>query len=94
MKYSRSENIKGSKELTYSLSVTKPFEVSTLFYTMLFEPLTKGFIDEPFIIMPHISCVSPWPIDIISTSVELVNNIYLFYWIFILYNNDVNVILT
>nr|XP_034182161.1 trafficking protein particle complex subunit 11 isoform X1 [Osmia lignaria]XP_034182162.1 trafficking protein particle complex subunit 11 isoform X1 [Osmia lignaria]XP_034182163.1 trafficking protein particle complex subunit 11 isoform X1 [Osmia lignaria]XP_034182165.1 trafficking protein particle complex subunit 11 isoform X1 [Osmia lignaria]XP_034182166.1 trafficking protein particle complex subunit 11 isoform X1 [Osmia lignaria] len=75
VKYSRSENIKGSKELTYSLSVTKPFEVSTLFYTMLFEPLAKGFIDEPFIIMPHISCVSPWPIDIISTSVELGDSI-------------------
>ncbi|XP_017788618.1 PREDICTED: trafficking protein particle complex subunit 11 [Habropoda laboriosa] len=69
--YSRSEQIKGSKELTYSLSVAKPFEISTLFYTTLFEPLTKGFINEPFIIMPHISCVSPWPISIINTSIEL-----------------------
>ncbi|XP_078045285.1 trafficking protein particle complex subunit 11 gry isoform X2 [Augochlora pura] len=77
--YSNSEEIKGAKELTYSLSVTKPFEVSTLFYTTLFEPMTKGFINEPFIIMPHISCVSPWPINIISTSIELVNNICILY---------------
>ncbi|CAK9810108.1 Trafficking protein particle complex subunit 11 [Anthophora plagiata] len=71
IEYSKTEQIKGSKELTYSLSVTKPFEISTLFYTTFFEPLTKGFINEPFIIMPHISCVSPWPISIISTSIEL-----------------------
>ncbi|XP_076626915.1 trafficking protein particle complex subunit 11 gry isoform X2 [Colletes latitarsis] len=75
VEYPKSEQIKGIKELTYSLSVTKPFEVSTLFYTALFEPLTKGFINEPFIIMPHISCVSPWPINIISTSVELGDSI-------------------
>ena len=73
--YSKPEQVKGTKELTYSLSVTKPFEVSTLFYTTLFEPLTKGFINEPFIIMPHISCVSPWPINIITTSVELGDSI-------------------
>ncbi|XP_043524770.1 trafficking protein particle complex subunit 11 isoform X1 [Frieseomelitta varia] len=75
VEYLRSKQIKGSKELLYSLSVTKPFEVSTLFYTTLFESLTKGFINEPFIIMPHISCVSPWPINIISTSIELGDSI-------------------
>ncbi|XP_076289261.1 trafficking protein particle complex subunit 11 gry isoform X2 [Lasioglossum baleicum] len=75
LEYSKSEEIKGTKELTHSLSVSKPFEVSTLFYTTLFEPMTKGFINEPFIIMPHISCVSPWPINIISTSIELGDSI-------------------
>lgn len=53
--------------------VKKPFEVTTQFYTTLFEPLTKGFVNESFIIMPHITCVSPWPIQILSTSVELVS---------------------
>lgn len=64
----------------YSLAVKKPFEVATQFYTTLFEPLTKGFINEPFIIMPHITCVSPWPIKILSTSIELVNlqSIYMY----------------
>lgn len=71
--YSRSEQIKGCKELTYSLAVKKPFEVATQFYTTLFEPLTKGFVNEPFIIMPHITCISPWAIKILSTSIEPVS---------------------
>ncbi|XP_031844601.1 trafficking protein particle complex subunit 11 gry isoform X2 [Nomia melanderi] len=75
VEYTKPEQIKGMKELTYSLSVAKPFEVSTLFYTTQFEPMTKGFINEPFIIMPHISCVSPRPINIISTSIELGDSI-------------------
>ncbi|XP_018405542.1 PREDICTED: trafficking protein particle complex subunit 11 isoform X1 [Cyphomyrmex costatus] len=73
--YTRPEQIRGSKELTYSLAVKKPFEVATQFYTTLFEPLTKGFVNEPFIIMPHITCVSPWPINILSTSIELADSI-------------------
>ncbi|XP_076160826.1 trafficking protein particle complex subunit 11 gry isoform X2 [Ptiloglossa arizonensis] len=75
VEYSRSEEIKGTKELTYLLSVAKPFEVSTLFYTVLLEPLTKGFIDVPFIIMPHVSCISQWPLNIINTSIELGDSI-------------------
>ncbi|KAL0106721.1 hypothetical protein PUN28_015336 [Cardiocondyla obscurior] len=73
--YTRFEQIKGNKEITYSLVVKKPFEVATQFYTTLFEPLTKGFVNEPFIIMPHITCVSPWPINILSTSIELADSI-------------------
>lgn len=59
------------------LAVKKPFEVATQFYTTLFEPLTNGFVNEPFIIMPHITCVSPWPINILSTSIELVSSQYM-----------------
>lgn len=70
--YSRLEQIKGSKELTYSLTVKKPFEVATQFFTTFFEPLKKGFINERLLIMPHITCVSPWPIKILSTSIEVV----------------------
>lgn len=73
--YSRPEQIRGSKELTYSLAVKKPFEIATQFYTTCFESLTKGFVNEPFIIMPHITCVSPWPINILSTSIELADAI-------------------
>ncbi|XP_011691077.1 PREDICTED: trafficking protein particle complex subunit 11-like [Wasmannia auropunctata] len=73
--YTRPEQIRGSKELTYLLAVKKPFEVATHFYTTLFEPLTKGFVNESFIIMPHITCVSPSPINILSTSVELADSI-------------------
>ncbi|XP_014475297.1 PREDICTED: trafficking protein particle complex subunit 11 [Dinoponera quadriceps] len=73
--YARPEQVKGNKELTYTLAVKKPFEVTTQFYTTLFEPLTNGFVNEPFIIMPHVTCVSPWPINILSTSIELADSI-------------------
>lgn len=86
--YFRPEQVKGSKELTYSLAVKKPFEVATQFYTTLFEPLTKGFVNEPFIIMPHITCVSPWPISILSTSIELVSSRYMYIVQLFLYRHD------
>ncbi|XP_034951307.1 trafficking protein particle complex subunit 11 [Chelonus insularis] len=73
--YVNEEGIKRSKELTYSLSIVKPFDVTTQFYTKLFEPLTKAFVNEPFIMMPHVVCTSPWPIEILDTSVELGNSL-------------------
>ncbi|XP_033218517.1 trafficking protein particle complex subunit 11 [Belonocnema kinseyi] len=75
LEYSNSELKKGSSEIKYSLCVVKPFEITTQFYTMLYEPLTKGFINESFFMMPHITCTSPWPIKIIETSVELGDSI-------------------
>ncbi|KAG7196538.1 hypothetical protein KM043_018560 [Ampulex compressa] len=75
LEYSRLERIKGSKELLYSLPVLKPFDVATQFYTTLFEPLTKGHIGEPFIMMPHVTCTSPWPIKILDTFIELGDSI-------------------
>ena len=76
LEYTKSEQTKGVTEIKYSLCVVKPFEITTQFYTMLYEPLTKGFINEPFFMMPHITCTSPWPIKIIETSVELVSIFY------------------
>ncbi|XP_024945200.1 trafficking protein particle complex subunit 11 [Cephus cinctus] len=73
--YSITEQVKCSKELIYTFSVMKPFEVTTQFYTVLFQPLTKGFINDPFIMMSHITCISPWPITILSTSIELGDSI-------------------
>ncbi|XP_001606110.2 trafficking protein particle complex subunit 11 [Nasonia vitripennis] len=75
IEYLRSGQKKDSKETNYSFAVVKPFDVSTQFYTMLYEPLTKGFINEPLFIMPHITCTSPWPIEIEDTSIELGNSI-------------------
>ncbi|XP_057320612.1 trafficking protein particle complex subunit 11 [Microplitis mediator] len=72
--YAADDDIKRSKEITYSLSVVKPFDVTTQFYTQLFEPLTKAFVNEQFIVMPHVVCTSPWPILILDTSVELGNS--------------------
>lgn len=93
MEYNRSGQRKCYKELSYLLPFVKPFEVTTQFYTMLYEPLTKGFIDEPMFIMPHITCTSPWPIKILQTSVELVRIIFfisfLFNFIFAITNKQI-----
>lgn len=73
--YTMNEQNKSSEQLTINVGVVKPFEITTQFYTMLYEPLTKGFINEPFFIMPHINCTSPWPIKILGTSIELGDSI-------------------
>lgn len=71
VEYLYPNKIQGYKEIVHCVPVSKPFEVTTRFFTSLLEPLSKGFIHEPFIVMPHISCTSPWPIKIINTSIEL-----------------------
>ncbi|KAK2581512.1 hypothetical protein KPH14_005173 [Odynerus spinipes] len=71
VEYVYPNEIQGSKEIVHCIPVSKPFEVTTRFFTSLLEPLTKGFIQESFIVMPHISCTSPCPIKIINTSIEL-----------------------
>ncbi|XP_066598539.1 trafficking protein particle complex subunit 11-like [Prorops nasuta] len=71
VEYVKSDQTKRIRELSYKLTVVKAFEVTTQFYTTLFESLSKAFLNEPFIMMPHISCVSPWPIEIMNTSVDL-----------------------
>lgn len=75
IEYKDNDELKRNKELLYSLTIVKPFDVSTQFYTKLFEPLTKAFVNEPFMIMPHIVCTSPWPLRIINSSIELGNSI-------------------
>lgn len=77
--YLMNEQKKSTDSFLLNISVVKPFEITTQFYTMLYEPLTKGFINEPFFMMPHITCTSPWPIKIIGTSIELVCCFYLIF---------------
>ncbi|XP_014236114.1 trafficking protein particle complex subunit 11 [Trichogramma pretiosum] len=72
--YLRQGQNRDSKITLYQFSIVKPFDVSTQFYTMLYEPLSKAFVNEPLFIMPHITCTSPWPIQIESTSIELASS--------------------
>ncbi|XP_046424871.1 trafficking protein particle complex subunit 11 isoform X1 [Neodiprion fabricii] len=69
--YSNIEEVKYSREITYNLPMVKPFDITTQFYTTLFEPISKGFVYEPFIMMPNIICSSPSPITILGTCIEL-----------------------
>ncbi|XP_015120848.1 trafficking protein particle complex subunit 11 [Diachasma alloeum] len=66
-----SDLMKRVREETHAVEIVKPFDIGTQFYTRLFEPLTKAFVDEEFVVMPNIECSSPWPLKILGTSVEL-----------------------
>lgn len=72
VEYSKEEHTKCTKDFPLTLHFAKPFEMTTQFYTTLFESTNKGFVDEPLIVMPHLTCTSPWPINIIDATIELV----------------------
>lgn len=61
------------KEFTTKITVVKPFEVSTDFVAMNFKPVSKCFIDDPLIVMPHVKILSPWDLLIVDTELELVD---------------------
>ncbi|XP_049939900.1 trafficking protein particle complex subunit 11 isoform X1 [Schistocerca serialis cubense] len=59
------------KEVSLTLPIVKPFDVNAKFFSMKFEPVTKTFAKEPFLIMPHVNCSSPCPLEIVDSSLEL-----------------------
>ncbi|CAK1584977.1 unnamed protein product [Parnassius mnemosyne] len=61
------------KDFTTKITVTKPFEVTTHFVAMNFKPITKCFVDDPFIVMPQIKILSPWDLLIVDTELEVAN---------------------
>lgn len=61
------------KDFTTKITVIKPFEVNTNFVAMNFKPISKCFIDDPFIVMPQIKILSPWDLLIMDTELELID---------------------
>ncbi|KAI5631421.1 foie gras liver health family 1 domain-containing protein [Phthorimaea operculella] len=59
------------KEFITKITVIKPFEVTTNFVAMNFKPITKCFVDDPFIAMPQIKIFSPWNLLILDTELEV-----------------------
>ncbi|KAJ9597775.1 hypothetical protein L9F63_011383 [Diploptera punctata] len=59
------------KEQTVMVPVVKPFDITAKFFSVKFEPIAKAFAKEPFIVMPYVSCVSPFPLVIQDSCVEL-----------------------
>lgn len=62
-----------TREFTTKITVIKPFEVSTSFVAMNFKPISKCFVDDPFIVMPQIKILSPWDLLIVDTELEVVD---------------------
>lgn len=61
------------KESCLQVEVVKPFDATAKFFSQKFEPITKAFTQEPFIVMPELKCLSPWPLYIETTCLELVS---------------------
>ncbi|XP_049876792.1 trafficking protein particle complex subunit 11 [Pectinophora gossypiella] len=59
------------KDFITKITVIKPFEVSTNFVAMNFQPIPKCFVDDPFIVMPQIKILSPWELMILDTDLEV-----------------------
>ncbi|KRT86775.1 hypothetical protein AMK59_2592 [Oryctes borbonicus] len=55
---------------TVNVSIVKPFEITTKYMSMLFECINKFYVEEEFVIMPIINCLSPWPIIIENSSLD------------------------
>nr|XP_022918044.1 trafficking protein particle complex subunit 11 [Onthophagus taurus] len=62
------------KEDSFHLSTVKPFEISTKFLSGLFENVNKFYVEEEFVTMIIINSLSPWPLFIEESSLELTNN--------------------
>lgn len=55
------------------IPVIKPFEVSAEILSMKFEQIQKCYAYDSFILSPTIQILSPWPIIIHHTTLELVS---------------------
>ncbi|XP_050682562.1 trafficking protein particle complex subunit 11 [Leptidea sinapis] len=61
------------RDFTTKITVIKPFEVEASFSDMNFKPITKCFLDDPFIVMPQIKILSPWSLLIVDTDLETIS---------------------
>ncbi|KAL0272315.1 UNVERIFIED_CONTAM: hypothetical protein PYX00_005340 [Menopon gallinae] len=65
------QNDKYFVETLVTVPVIKPFDVSTEILSMKFEQISKCFYKDPFILSPTVQILSPWPIIIHHSSLEL-----------------------
>lgn len=77
----RDKSIASVKTATLKIPVIKPFEVSTKFLSVLFDDLTKFYVGERFVLLNTLTCLSPQPIIIESTSFEFVSSNFVLYLI-------------
>lgn len=67
------KSVESVKEDIINIPVTKPFDTLAKFFSNRFEPVTKLYVDEVFVVMPQVKCISPWPIVIENTVIEFVS---------------------
>lgn len=60
------------KEHSIKITVVKPFDITSKYVTMRFEDIDKCFYNDPFIAMPQAKVLSPWPVVILDSHLEVV----------------------
>ncbi|KAA8589197.1 hypothetical protein FQN60_010542 [Etheostoma spectabile] len=61
----------GQQDETVTIETVVPFEVSAKFVSTKFEPLERVAVDIPFLLMTDILSSSPWPLLLVSSSLQL-----------------------
>uniref|UniRef100_A0A8C2WVK6 Trafficking protein particle complex subunit 11 n=1 Tax=Cyclopterus lumpus TaxID=8103 RepID=A0A8C2WVK6_CYCLU len=64
------------KDETVTIDTVVPFEVSVKFVSTKFEPLDRVAVDIPFLLMTDILSLSPWPLLLASSSLQLLTVIF------------------
>ena len=56
-----------------NINVEKAIDVTTAFLSLRMEPISKLYVHEPFVIRPQVDCLSPCPVVIHKTELQLVS---------------------
>jgi len=67
-------NTKCEKSEIVNIDVVKPFDAVAKFFTQKFDQVTKAYTREPFVVLLELKCLSPWPLFIEATKLELVSH--------------------
>ncbi|XP_030620604.1 trafficking protein particle complex subunit 11 isoform X1 [Chanos chanos] len=59
------------KDETVTIETVTPFEVAFKFVSIKFENLDRVYVDIPFLLMMDILSMSPWPLHLVSSQLQL-----------------------
>lgn len=59
------------EDLITEIAVVKPFDVTAHFLSLNFKTITKCYVGDPFILMPQIKILSPRPLEIENTELDV-----------------------
>ncbi|RXM30934.1 Trafficking protein particle complex subunit 11 [Acipenser ruthenus] len=59
------------KDETVNIETVVPFEVAVKFVSSKFEHLDRVYVDIPFLLMTDILSASPWPLNLVSSELQL-----------------------
>lgn len=63
------------KEEFITITTVSPFDVAVKLQSMKFEEIENIQAEEPFILLPELTCTSPWPVEFKSSQLQMPTNI-------------------